>query len=82
MPAAIACAGVSDVGEFQASPLRQLAAAFPGELPRQHGFLAVFVGANDVGTQCARAAVIGAHDLPHGKDRISEEDVGGRGHYV
>src|ERR1700688_170911 len=36
-----ACSGVSDVGEFQTPPLWQLAAALSGELPRQHGFLAI-----------------------------------------
>jgi len=42
MPAAAACTGVADVGEAQASPLRQPAAAFAGELPRQHDFLRRF----------------------------------------
>ena len=82
MPAAISCAGISDIGDFQASPLRQLAAAFPTELPRQHGFLAILVGADDVRTQFARAAVVGAGHLLLGKDRVTEEDVGGAGHYV
>jgi len=82
VPAAIACASVSDIGQFQASPLRQLAAAFPAELPRQHGFLAVLVGADDVGTQFARAAVIDAGHLLLGEDRVAEQDVGGAGHSV
>jgi hypothetical protein len=34
MPASIARAGVSDVGEFQTPPLGQSAAAFAGKLPR------------------------------------------------
>ena len=82
VPAAISCAGISDIGEFQASPLRQLAAAFPAELPRQHCLLAAFVGADDVRTQFAIAAVVGARHLLLGKDRVTEEDVGGAGHYV
>jgi len=80
VPPATACSGVSDVGEFQAPPLRQLAAALSGELPRQHGFLASPVGANDVRTQFAMASVIGAEHLLLGEDGVAEEGVDGAGH--
>jgi hypothetical protein len=82
MPAASARTSVSDVCHFQTSPLRQPAAAFAGELSGQYGFLAVLVGADDMRTQFAREAVVGADHLPFGKDRIAEESVGGAGHWA
>jgi hypothetical protein len=80
VPAAIARAGIPDIGKPQASPLRQLARTFPGELPRQHDLFAAFVGADDVRTQFAHAAVIAADDLLFGEDGVAEEVIGGAGH--
>src|ERR1700732_347465 len=75
-------AGVPDVGQSQAPPLRQWARAFSGELPRQHDFFAVLVGADDVRAEFARAAVIAAHDLLLGEDGVAEEGIGGAGHWI
>jgi hypothetical protein len=80
IPAASARTGVADIGEFQAPPLRQLAAAFPGELPRQHDLFAALVGADDVRAQFAMTAVIGAGHLLFAEDGVPEEGVGGVGH--
>ena len=80
MPAAVACASVPDIGEFQAPPLRQPAAAFPAKLPRQHGLIAVLVGANDVGAQFAGAAAVDADHLLLGEDRVAEDGVTGAWH--
>ena len=76
MPAAIARAGVFDIGKPEAPPLRQPAAAFPAELPRQYGFLAILVGTDDVGTHFAGATTIGANHLLPREDRIAEKGVG------
>ena len=56
VPAAIANAGIFHIGEFQAAPLRQAAAAFTGELPGHHDFFAALVDADDVGAEFAGAA--------------------------
>ena len=80
VPWPVTRAGVSDFGKPQASPLRQLAATFSGKLPRQYGFLAALVGAQDMGTQFAMAAFIGADHLLFGQDRIAEQGVSGAGH--
>ena len=72
MPAAITRAGILHIGKSQTPPLRQLAAAFAGELPGQHGFLAALVGADDVRAQFAAATVIAAHHLLLGKDGVAE----------
>jgi hypothetical protein len=81
MPAAATRAGVSDIGKPQTAPVRQLARALAGELPRQHDFLAAFAGADDVRTQFAGAAVITAHDLLLREDGMAKEAVGGAGHW-
>ncbi len=70
-------AGVPDVGQSQAPPLRQWARAFSGELPRQHDLFAAFVGADDMRTEFAGAAVIAALDLLLGEDGVAEEGIGG-----
>src|SRR5665213_3575415 len=82
MPSAMPRPGVPDIGKFQAPPLRQLAAALPAKLPRQHGFLAFLVGANDVRTQFANASAITADHLLLGEDGVAEEGVGGAGPVV
>jgi hypothetical protein len=82
VPAAIAGARIPDIGKFQASPLRQLAAAFAAELPGQYDFLAALVGADDVWTQFACATTIAAHHLLPGEDGVAKEGVGGVGHGV
>ena len=80
IPVSFARSGVPDIGELQASPLRQLAAAFARELPCQHDLLAGFVGANDMRTQFAGAAFIAANDLLFALDRGTKDSVGGGGH--
>jgi hypothetical protein len=80
IPPATTCPGVPDIGEFQTPPLRQLAAAFSAKLPRQHGFLAVLVGADDVRTQFANASAIAADHLLLAEDGVAEEGIGGAGH--
>jgi len=80
VPAAVSGPRVADIGELQASPLRQLAAARPGELPGQHDFLARQIGADDMRAQFARTAFIAADHLLLGKNGISEEGVGFAGH--
>ena len=80
VPRAAAGAGVSHIGQFQAAPLRQFAAAFAGELPRQHDLFAALVDADDVGTQFAGAAVLAAHDLLLAQDGVAEQGVGVASH--
>jgi hypothetical protein len=80
MPAAIAGAGVPDIGKPQAAPLRQLAAAAAGELPGQHNLFAGPVGADDVRTEFAGAAAIAADHLLLGEDGVAEEGVAGARH--
>src|SRR5437879_13573968 len=80
VPAAIPRAGIPDIGQPQATPLRQLAGTFTGKLPRQHDLFAAFVGADDVRAQFAMAAFIGADHLLLGEDGVAEELVSGAGH--
>ena len=80
VPEAIARASISDIGKFQTPPLRQSAAAFSGELPRQHDLFTALVGADDVRAQFARASLIAADHLLLGEDGVAEEIVGGAGH--
>jgi hypothetical protein len=80
IPTAVACARVCDIGEFQTPPLRQLAAAGPGKLPRQHGLFAIPVGTDDVRTQFAGATVVAADHLLFAKDSVAEDGVIGAGH--
>jgi hypothetical protein len=80
MPAPVAGAGVADIGELEAPPLRELARALAAELPRQHDLLAILVGADDMGTQFAAMAAVAAGHLLLGEDGVAEEGVGGRGH--
>jgi hypothetical protein len=76
MPTAGTGAGISDIDQSQASPLRNPAAALAGELPRQHDLFAAFAGPNDMRTQFAMPAVISAGDLLLPEDSIAEESVG------
>ena len=80
MPGARAGAGRPDIGEPQAAPLRQLAAARASELPRQHDFFAASVGADDMRAKFARAKVVAADDLLFTEDGMAKEGVGGAGH--
>jgi hypothetical protein len=80
MPTARTCPGVPDVGEFQAPPLRQLAAAFAVKLPRQHGVLAVLVGADNMRTQFAMASAVSADHLLLAENGFAEEGIGRAGH--
>ena len=68
------------IGEPQAAPLRQGAAALPRELPRQHDFLAIPVAADDMRAELAHAAAVAANDLPLGKDRLAEQGIRRTGH--
>src|SRR5262245_7316944 len=76
MPAAIACPGATDVGQLQASPLRQRSAALAGELPRQHGLLTFLVGADDMRTKLAMSALVDAGHLLSGENSLAEQYVG------
>jgi hypothetical protein len=49
-------------------------------LPRQHGFLAILVGANDERAKLAMTIAVAADHLLLGKNGVSEDGVGGRGH--
>src|SRR6185369_13363389 len=60
--------------------LRQRTGTLAAELPRQHGFLAILVGADDMRTQLAATAAIGAGDLLLGENGVAEEGIGGGGH--
>ena len=82
IPTAIARASILDAGEFQTSPLRQLAAAFAAELPAQHNLFAVLVGADDVRAQFATAALLAANDLLLGEDGIAKQGIIRAGHSV
>jgi hypothetical protein len=79
-PWPITKAGISDVGKSQASPLRQLAAAFSGKLPRQYGFLATLVETQNMWAQFAMAAFISADYLLFSQDCIAEYGVSGASH--
>ena len=72
MPASIAYPRVPDIGQPQASPLRQSSAAAAGELPCQHHFLTAAVEADDVRTEFAGAAVVGTHHLLFAEDGVAE----------
>jgi hypothetical protein len=50
------------------------------QLPGQHDFLAVFVGADDMPSQLATIAGVTASHLLFGEDGVAEEGVGGGGH--
>ena len=63
MPAAPARAGIADIGQLQASPLRQRPRALAAELPGQHDLFAASIGADDVRAQLAKPAVIAADNL-------------------
>jgi hypothetical protein len=80
MPAAGAWARPADIGELQASPLRQRPRALAAELPGQHDLFAAFIGADDVRAQFADATVIEADDLLLAEDGVAEEGVGGAWH--
>ena len=58
VPGAIARAGAGDIGELQASPLRQRSAALTAKLPGQHGFLTDLVAAEDVRVELAIAPLV------------------------
>src|ERR1700722_1443565 len=76
VPAAAARADMVDIGQFQAAPLRQLSAAFAGELPGQDDLFAALVGTDDVRTQFAMPTVIATKHLLLGEDSVAEERVG------
>src|SRR4030088_32189 len=80
MPAAFSRAGILHVGEFETSPLRQLAAALAGKLPGEHDLFTALVGADDVRTQFAMAPLIAADHLLLPEDGVAEEIVGGAMH--
>ena len=80
VPVAIARAGVGDIGELQASPLRQRSAALTAKLPGEDGFLTHLVGAEDVGAELAIAPLVDAGYLLLGEDCLAEERVGAAGH--
>jgi hypothetical protein len=80
MPAPVAGTGVADIGELETPPLRQLATALAAELPRQHDFLAILAGADDMRTELTTIAAVDAGHLLLGEDGIAEEGVGRRGH--
>jgi hypothetical protein len=80
MPQAFSRAGILHVGEFETSPLRQLAAALTGKLPGEHDRFTALVGADDVRTQFAMASLISADHLLLPEDRVAEEIVGGARH--
>src|SRR5262249_21780119 len=61
-PWSLARLGIADMGEPQAAPLRQPAAALPCELPRQHDFLAAPVAADDMRAELAPAPIVAADD--------------------
>jgi hypothetical protein len=81
VPETITRANISDIGKFQTPPLRQSAAAFSGELPRQHDFFATSVRADDMRTQFASTAAIAADHLLFAEDGVAEEGVGLAGHW-
>jgi hypothetical protein len=80
MPASIARAGIPDIGQSQAPPFRQPAAALAAELPRQHGLFTIFVGADDVRAQLATAAMVEAGHLPFAEDGVVKYSVSSAGH--
>jgi hypothetical protein len=52
--------------------LRQFSAAVAAELPRQHHFLAVPAGADNVRAEFATAAIVAADHLLLPQDRFAE----------
>ena len=80
MPAPVAGKGVADIGKLQTSPLRQLAGTLAAELPRQHGFLAILVGTDDMRTQFAAPVAVAANHLLPGEDGVAEDGVGSGRH--
>src|SRR5580704_18252495 len=80
MPPAASCTGMAHISQFETTPLRQLPAAFTGELPGQHDLFAVLVGSDDVRTQFATPAIIGAEHLLLAEDGVAKERVGGARH--
>jgi len=67
---------IPDVGEMQATPLRQRPRARAAELPGQHDLFALPVGADDVRAELAVFALILTGDLLLAEDRIAEGRVG------
>src|SRR6202035_616235 len=71
---------VPDIGEPQATPLRQRTRTRAGELPGQRDLFTSLVGADDVRTELTVSAFIGAGHLLLAEDGIAEDRVGGGGH--
>src|SRR3978361_1826358 len=63
VPAAVACAGIPDIGQSQASPFGQLPRTQTSALPCQPGLFSVFGGGDDGRAEFTVAALIGADDL-------------------
>lgn len=70
MPAAVPRTGGTDIGQLQAPPLRQRSAALTCKLPGQQSLFAGLVGADDMRTELATAALVDASHLLFGEDRV------------
>ena len=81
-PDTAAC--IADIGKPKALPgpasWKLALTDFAGKLPRQHGFLALLVGAEDKRAKFAMTTAIAADHLLPGEDGVAEEGVSGGGH--
>ena len=69
--------GVTNRGQSQTSPLRQLARAFSGELPRQNNLFAGLVDTYDMWAQLAVPTFIAADHLLLPQNGIANQIIGG-----
>ena len=77
MPTAVMDTRVTNMGQPQASPLRQFARAFSSELPSQHDLFAGFIGADDMWANFAVATFVAADHLLLAEDGVANECVCG-----